>query len=149
MSRVNVRKNHKADGSVAHGSADAHNPIKIGGVANDGTPANADSGDRVDAHFSTSGERYVIISGDGSALADGISNPAGVALQDATAVHPLAAVVYLLGSDGNPDRVRSAGDSGPGLGAQNVAIIGGDITLRSSAIAGETSGTSTAVDNLG
>jgi len=55
----------------------------------------------------------------------------------------------LRGPDGALDVARAAMDAAPGLGALIVAPIGGDVTLRSSAVAGEAGGTSTAVDNLG
>ena len=57
--------------------------------------------------------------------------------------------ISIFAPDGLYDRARGAGNSGPGLGAFNVALIGGDITLRASAAISQASGTSTAVDNLG
>lgn len=57
--------------------------------------------------------------------------------------------LWIKAPDGLRDLLRSAGDSAPSQGALNVALIGGNLTLRASAVAGEASGTSTAVDNLG
>ena len=84
-----------------------------------------------------------------SAFADGnTASPRVTRDQDNTLAIPVVHPV-LEAPDGNFDQLRSSGDSGPGLGAQNVAPVGGDISLRASAVAGEASGTSTAVDNLG
>ena len=61
----------------------------------------------------------------------------------------LAVAIGALAPDGSHDRVTTAMDTGVGLGALNVAPIGGDVTLRASAVAGEASGTSTAVSRIG
>ena len=59
--------------------------------------------------------------------------------------------LYGLAPDNAWDRLKVAQNAsvGPGIGALSVAPIGGDISLRASAAAGEANGTSTAVDNLG
>ena len=62
----------------------------------------------------------------------------------------LRVIAGLLASapDSSADRLRTARDSAPGLGALNVAPIGGDVTVRASAAMGG-SGTSTALDDVG
>ena len=149
MSRVSVQKNPKVQGDVAHDAADSGSPVKFGGKALTGDPAGVADNDRVDAFFDEYGKLGIFITANGAAnqyattpsVIDG-GSISGRGLQTFTPV-------LVQGPDGAADIGRGAGDSGPGLGAQNVALIGGDITLRSSAIAGEASGTSTAVDNLG
>ena len=77
-----------------------------------------------------------------SPSADGIANNANYWVR-------VMAGLYALAPDLAFDRIRTAMNAAPGLGALNVAPIGGDITLRASAVIGAASGTSTAVDNLG
>ena len=136
-------------GNVAHDAPDSGNPVKIGGKTNSSNPTGVSDGDRTDAHFDSRGRLGIFIvekNGPSNVKvenmgADG-SGGGNVALWAKAALH-------LLGPDDGFDRGRGAGNSGPGLGAMNVAPIGGDITLRASAIIGETSGTSTLVANLG
>ncbi len=138
-------------GGIAHGSPDAVPPVKGGGKAISIVSASTvDIGDVVDASYSTIGGQYIHIcdeNQDVSAARVALVNLDGVATSSGGL--QTRAMPYLIAPDGAQDRGRSAGDSGPGLGAQNVAPIGGDVTLRASAVAGEASGTSTAVDALG
>lgn len=47
-------------GTVAHGSADAGKPVKVGGKANSSTPAAVSSGQRVDAWFDLYGRQVTL-----------------------------------------------------------------------------------------
>jgi hypothetical protein len=143
MSRVSVQKNPKVEGAVAHDAVDADKPVKIGGIA--GAQSAVATNDRVNLSLSPAGLPVTMtttVIGD-TAIAHlsqdigGSSRLVGVGL------------AAWSGSGSDWHRLHDSGASGPGLGALKVAPIGGDITLRSSAIAGEAGGTSTAVDNLG
>ena len=100
-------------------------------------------------HFDILGRLGIFISEKGTTTDAAID--AGFADGDSISINALFVTARLqaLAPDGSLDRLRTAANSGPGIGAQNVAPIGGDVTLRASAVAGEASGTSTAVDDLG
>lgn len=136
-------------GDVVHGVADSGDPIKTGGIANTGVPSAVDDQDRVNAFFDEFGTQAIKI----VRAVNGTDLEINT-LGDAKSTSGLnylfsMATGYGLGPDGSLDHLRTASDAAPGLGALNVAPIGGDITLRASAIAGEATGTSTAVDDLG
>lgn len=137
------------EGSVAHGAADDGSfPLKVGFKAESGTPDSVDDGDVVDPYADVKGRLGVFIGEKGSSR-DAKVIPAGdadSATQSSLVVFSMGAV---MGPDGTMNRNRSAMDIAPGIGALNVAPIGGDIVLRASAIAGEAGGTSVAVPNLG
>tara|TARA_Y100000310_G_scaffold344641_1_gene458487 strand:- start:1189 stop:2397 length:1209 start_codon:yes stop_codon:yes gene_type:complete len=139
-------------GPVAHDAADAGNPVKIGGKADSTIPDAADDGDIVDARFSTYGELATVIMDRGGAS---FTNSARVLRANAdsatTGDYRLTTHSSLLGlaPDGGMDRLRTTRDITMGLGVLKVAAIGGDEPLRSSAAAGEASGTSTALDDFG
>ena len=143
----------KVQGSVAHDAVDAGNPNKIGGVAveNVSTVSDVAVGDRVNGSFTRKGVQFATPFVNLAGGADGMSNNVLSVLDetDSEQTARFLAFQMLKAPDTSMDQFRSAGDSGPGLGAANVAPIGGDISLRASAIAGEANGTSTAVDNIG
>jgi len=129
---------------------DAGRPLsKLVGISETGAPIAIADGLPVNAWFTERGAQMVAIgeigsgsSADVGALGDGSSHVSGVNLFTSSRA-------ILLAPDAAGDQQRGASSSGPGLGAANVAPIGGDISIRASAVAGEASGTSTAVDDLG
>ncbi len=136
------------EGNIPHDAADAGNPVKIGGKGTQDISEESDvaANDRVDAAFTLKGAQFIA---GASTIADAGNASYVVMLTEADSERPLASGIMVVGPDGFADRVRSAGDVAPGLGALNVALIGGDLALRASAIAGEADGQSTGVDNLG
>lgn len=135
-------------GSVAHDAVDAGNPLKIGGVGNPSAPTNVATGDRVDASFTVDGMMKVALGGHASATEGLTPAPAFVRTPGSNSNRPLGVAGYVQGPDTGHDQLRGAGNSAPGLGALNVALIGGDQALRASA-AESGNGTSTALDNMG
>lgn len=51
------------DGTVAHGAADAYNPVKVGGKASTSLPTAVDDGDRVNAYFDQYGRQHCVLDG--------------------------------------------------------------------------------------
>lgn len=137
-----------AEGNVPHGSPDTGSPVGQGlnAQADISAVAPVDVGDRVRQTGTLRGAQIVAY---GSPLGgDGQDAPI-LALSDSDIERPLCVVGYGVAPDTFHDRIALASSSGPGFGAQNVAPIGGDVTIRASSVIGEASGTSTAVDNLG
>ncbi len=141
-------------GNVPHDAPDAGNPFGISGHATEDVSSIADvaSGDRVRALFTRKGgliiSPIITVATAGDAQANTLLNRV-LDETDVERFFNVGAWGFGLAPDGSWDRIRTAGNIAPGLGAQNVAPIGGDLTLRASAIAGEADGQSTGVDNLG
>ncbi len=140
-------------GSAAHDAVDAGSPIKTGAVAsgNISNVSDVANGDRVDHSATLKGAQYVVTFLNLSGVSDGLSSNVLSVLDESDSEQTARFLAFNVGQapDMSWDMLRTAGDAAPGLGALNVAPIGGDITLRASAVAGETNGTSTAVDYLG
>ena len=137
-------------GSVAHDAVDAGNPVKIGMKATNDFSliTQVANGDRVDAAGTRRGALHIAFAGTGSA-GDGGTSTGLHAIGENDSEAPMANLPKGKAPDGASDYFRTSMDSAPGIGALNIAPIGGDTSLRASAVAGEANGTSTAVDNLG
>lgn len=139
---------NRVQGAAAHGSANAGFPFKMGLKVTSGSPPSGNNGEVIDAYGDDDGRLGTFLGEKNSTR-----NVKVITTGDGESSTNSALVTYgipgLNAPDGAMDRATSAMDSGPGFGALNVAPIGGDITLRASAVAGEASGASTAVDNLG
>lgn len=60
----------KVGGNIVHDSADAGNPVKVGGKAASSEPSAVTAGDRVNAYFDTTGHQHVKV----DAIAAGVNN---------------------------------------------------------------------------
>jgi len=144
-----------AEGNIPHDDVDAGAPVAIGGIAQANISSHGDVAglDRVRAVFTLKGVQYVTnTANNNGAAADAQSNSSVIHyLVEGDEERVSTSVVFPSGlaPDGAWDRLRIANDAAPGLGALNVALIGGDQALRASGTAGEASGTSTALDNMG
>ena len=136
------------EGLIASGEPYTANPLPGGGKATNDISANVsvDEDDIVPTAHNYKGA--VIVAG-ASKGTNGLPGFGTLFMSEAGDENPLASLGMGLAPDGNTDSVHLAGDSAPGQGALNVAPIGGDVTLRASAVIGEASGVSTEVDNLG
>ncbi len=137
-------------GLVAHDAPDANAPLKIGGVAVADISARVAVGvaDRVNASYTPKGAAYVANAAKLNA-ADGASADMAKLLTENDETGAMQSYNFGLADDNGWDRLRTAMIAAPGIGALNVAPIGGDITLRASAAISTSSGAATAVDTLG
>ena len=140
-------------GAVAHDDVEAGNPVSTSGFATADVSAETDvaAGDRVRHLATLKGVPIFTQVVNVTAATDGASNTSLAVINDETDTERrLVNSTYLHGfaPDSAWDRLRTAGDSAPSLGALNVAVIGGDQALRASA-AESGNGSSTALDNMG
>jgi len=123
-------------------------PIQIAGSVDESGTVNADEGDVRRIRVSPNGYLLSTQITASNNQGDG-DNPPRLSIDSGGNARAMAVGLNALAPDALYDRLRTGGDSGPGLGALNVAQIGGDLALRASAAAGEASGTSTALDDVG
>jgi hypothetical protein len=95
---------HEAVGTVAHGTADSGNPIKVGGFAKATNPPGVSDGQRVNAWYGQFGQQMVGLTTAGT-IADGTAN-VGATMSAGGASHILA-VSGLLFNGANHDRPRT------------------------------------------
>lgn len=144
------------EGPVASDAPATGNPLLLGIVVDEASPVAADEGDG----------RYLIGTGEGR-MAVNLSPGAALSLDDARdrnnfvtrlqlgdgsddiARLGVMSIGYLRAPDALLDIPRSAGDAAPAIGAMNVALIGGDQTLRASAAISQASGTAATLSNMG
>lgn len=105
--RTDTSGNLFAVGNVASGVADAGNPVKMGGKANQGTPASTANGNRVDAWYGVNGQQIVCIM-TGSTAGDGALARVGMDLAGNLAIPPFAMMGFSNASGSGWDRVRLA-----------------------------------------
>lgn len=117
------------EGPVASDAANAGNPIKIGGVVDDSSPAAAAEGDIRDIRVTPRGKQLVSPY-NAAAFADGYDNNLGTTFTTSDAndtirgFAPISAN-YSLAPDGSWDRLRTAGNTaGSGQGALIVSPTG-------------------------
>jgi len=155
------------EGPAASDAAEAGNPVQIGISVDETSPAVAGEGDVRRVRGSPEGNVYVeggFVSGGAGTNPIAIGGVAGngtintIRTKETPADTETlannfwlytAALSFLTAPDGGVNLGRAAGDVAPGLGALNVAPIGGDMTLRASAAISTTSGTGAALDNVG
>lgn len=103
----------KVGGNIVHDSADAGNPVKVGGKAASSEPSAVTAGDRVNAYFDTTGHQHVKV----DAIAAGVNNIGDV---DVASVVPGTGATNLGKAE---DAAHTTGDVGVMmLGVRNETL---------------------------